>query len=200
MKKTILFILITTLLSCGSSKKNRVVTTKSEAISKSDDKRNRRSPSIKNSKTNIGGSSTDSSIENNTESTAVTNATISNIISSAKSYEGVRYKYGGTTKKGMDCSGLIYTAFNTENIKLPRTSTNMATHGDWIDVKDVQEGDLLFFATKRNSRTINHVGLVTVSRPGRVEFIHSSTSKGVMTSLLSERYWYFAFVQARRVL
>ncbi len=200
MRKITLLILLTTLLSCGSSKNKHVITTKSEAISKADNKPVRRSPSIKNSKNNTEDLVVNSGNEEIIESIPVSNATISNIINSAKSYEGVRYKYGGTTKKGMDCSGLIYTAFNSENIKLPRSSSVMATHGDWIDLKEVQEGDLLFFATRRNSRTINHVGLVTSSRPGRVEFIHASTSKGVMTSLLSERYWYFAFVQARRVL
>ncbi len=122
------------------------------------------------------------------------------IINYAKQFEGVRYKYGGATKKGMDCSGLIYTAFKNEDIELPRTTKDLSTTGDWIDLKDVKKGDLLFFATKKNSRKVNHVGIVTVSRAGYTEFIHATTSKGVITSLLSERYWYFAFVQARRVL
>ncbi|HLV39674.1 MAG TPA: C40 family peptidase [Xanthomarina sp.] len=125
---------------------------------------------------------------------------INNIIQTAEKYNGVRYKYGGTTKKGMDCSGLITTAFNSENIALPRSTGNMATTGNWVDVKEVQKGDLLFFATSKNSRSVNHVGLVTDARPGFVEFIHSTTSAGVITSQLSEKYWYFAFVQARRVL
>ncbi|GGG40791.1 C40 family peptidase [Bizionia arctica] len=127
-------------------------------------------------------------------------ASIKNIIKTAEKYNGVRYKYGGTSKSGMDCSGLITTAYNSENIALPRTTGGLATTGDWVDVKEVQKGDLLFFATKKNSRHINHVGMVTESRPGYVEFIHASTSKGVMTSELSEKYWYFAFVQARRIL
>ncbi|WP_418602849.1 C40 family peptidase [Hwangdonia sp.] len=123
-----------------------------------------------------------------------------NIIDFAKKFEGTRYKYGGTTKKGMDCSGLIYTAFKSEAISLPRTTKALAITGDWIDLKEVKKGDLLFFATKKNSRKVNHVGIVTTSQVGRVEFIHSTTSNGVITSELSERYWYYAFVQARRVL
>lgn len=122
------------------------------------------------------------------------------IIEDARRFEGVRYKYGGTTKKGMDCSGLIHTAFGGNDIELPRTTKDLSVAGDWVDLKDVKKGDLLFFATKKNSRKVNHVGIVTESRVGYLEFIHSTSSRGVITSLLSERYWYFAFVQARRVL
>ena len=126
--------------------------------------------------------------------------TIESIIDYAQTFEGTRYKYGGTTKRGMDCSGLVVTAFQKENINLPRTTADLKNKGEWIDIKDVKEGDLLFFATKKNSRKVNHVGIVTKSRPGYVEFIHSTTSRGVITSRLKEKYWYFAFVQARRVL
>ncbi|WP_054851991.1 C40 family peptidase [Olleya sp. ITB9] len=192
MKKIAILLLISTVLSCGSSKSKRVVTTKSESKTVS---KNRKRPSNRNSQTKTA-------TKNNStiETIPMSNRTIANIISKAESFEGVKYKYGGTTKKGMDCSGLLYTSFGSENIAIPRTSSALSTYGDWVDVKQVQEGDLLFFATRRNSRTINHVGMVTSSRAGRVEFIHASTSKGVMTSLLSERYWYFAFVQARRIL
>ena len=100
----------------------------------------------------------------------------------------------------MDCSGLIYTAFKEDNITIPRVSSAMAKTGDWIDLKNVREGDLLFFATKKNSRSVNHVGLVTAINGDAIAFIHSTTSKGVITSTLKEKYWYFAFVQARRVL
>ncbi|WP_455170566.1 C40 family peptidase [Aegicerativicinus sediminis] len=122
------------------------------------------------------------------------------VVENAKEFEGVRYKYGGTTKKGMDCSGLVMTAFLEEEIALPRSTSDMSSYGDWIDVKEVQIGDLLFFATGKNSRKVNHVGIVTDSRPGYVQFIHSTTSRGVITSTLDEKYWYFSYVQARRVL
>lgn len=120
------------------------------------------------------------------------------VVENAKEYEGVRYKYGGTSKKGMDCSGLVFRSFQEENIALPRTTGTMAKDGDWIDLKKVQTGDLVFFATKKNSRNVNHVGLVVDTNP--VKFIHASTSRGVMISSLKESYWYRAFVQARRVL
>jgi cell wall-associated NlpC family hydrolase len=128
------------------------------------------------------------------------NVIANKIVQHAMEYSGVRYKYGGENKKGMDCSGLIVTAFNREAIILPRTTKNLSVSGNWIDLKTVEKGDLLFFATKKNSRHINHVGIVTDITKDDVQFIHSTTSKGVITSLLSERYWYLAFVQARRVL
>nr|WP_321245897.1 C40 family peptidase [uncultured Psychroserpens sp.] len=173
MKKIILILILSICFaSCNSSK--RVVTKKSKT--------------------------TKTSKKRNSSPTAATSKTVVNIIKHAKSFEGTRYKYGGTTKKGMDCSGLIVTAFKKEDILLPRTTADLSKRGDWIDVKEVKEGDLLFFATKKNNRKVNHVGIVTSSRPGHVEFIHASSSRGVMISNLAERYWYQAYVQARRVL
>ena len=154
--------------------------------------------------TNCKSSKRTVSKTNKTRTSKIVNSSpskeIRNIIDHAKSYEGTRYKYGGDSKRGMDCSGLVVTAFMKEDIKLPRTTSDLSKTGDWIDVKAVKEGDLLFFATKKNSRKINHVGIVTKSRPGYVEFIHSTTSRGVIRSTLSERYWYLAYVQARRVM
>ncbi len=122
------------------------------------------------------------------------------IVKYAKKFNGTRYKYGGTTKRGMDCSGLVYTSFNDNNITIPRTTRDLSSYGDWIDLKEVNVGDLIFFATKKNSRKVNHVGIITNVRTGNVEFIHASSSRGVIISSLAEKYWYFAFVQARRVL
>lgn len=124
----------------------------------------------------------------------------SEIIDFAKQFDGVRYRYGGTTKAGMDCSGLITTVFSAYNIPLPRSSRDMAKEGIPVKVEDVIEGDLLFFKTNGRNNSISHVGLVVTSRTGLIEFIHSSTSAGVIVSSLAERYWYNAFVEARRVI
>jgi cell wall-associated NlpC family hydrolase len=131
---------------------------------------------------------------------AKTSREAENIVKYAKKFNGTRYKYGGTTKRGMDCSGLIYTSFRDNNVSVPRTTSDLKNHGSWIDLKEVNVGDLVFFATRKNSRKVNHVGIVTNVRTGNVEFIHASSSRGVMVSSLAEKYWYFAFVQARRVL
>ena len=127
-------------------------------------------------------------------------AASNNIIDYARTFRGTRYKYGGTTSRGMDCSGLVYVAFGNENIQMPRVSRDMATRGTKISLSKVAEGDLVFFRTNKNSRNINHVGIVTETNGDAIRFIHSTTSKGVIESSLDERYWKNAFVQARKIL
>ena len=99
----------------------------------------------------------------------------------------------------MDCSGLVYTAFQKENITLPRISRDMAKKGILISFKDIEEGDLVFFKTSSRN-TINHVGLVVEAKHGEVKFIHSTTRAGVIISSLDEDYWKKAFVEVRRVI
>ena len=123
-----------------------------------------------------------------------------NIIDTALEFSGVRYKYGGTTKKGMDCSGLLYVAFGENNVKLPRVSYHMAEEGRRINLRDVTKGDLLFFRTTKGAKRINHVGMVVTVEQGEIKFIHSSSSRGVIVSSLREGYWNSAFVRATRVL
>ncbi|WP_209402229.1 C40 family peptidase [Pseudozobellia sp. WGM2] len=122
------------------------------------------------------------------------------IIETALQFSGVRYKYGGTTKKGMDCSGLLYVAFGENDVKLPRTSYHMAEEGKRIGINNVEKGDLLFFRTSRRAKRINHVGMVVAVENNEVKFVHASSSRGVIVSSLREGYWNSAFVKATRVL
>lgn len=123
-----------------------------------------------------------------------------NIIDYAKQFEGVRYKWGGTTKAGMDCSGLIYESFKTYDVVLPRISRDMAKKGKKISLKKVHQGDLLFFKTGNRRNSINHVGLIVAIRNNDIEFIHATSTKGVIISHLNETYWLKAFHEARRIL
>lgn len=127
------------------------------------------------------------------------NKKINAVIDYAKSFRGTKYKYGGTTKKGMDCSGLVYTSFKKEDIVLPRTSRSMSVQGKKVALNKVALGDLIFFRTNKNKNVINHVGIV-VGTGSAVRFIHASTSRGVIVSSLSERYWKDCFMGVRRVL
>lgn len=123
-----------------------------------------------------------------------------NITAFAKDFEGTKYRYGGTTRDGMDCSGLVYTSFLQENIPLPRSSRDMAHEGERLSLVEVNIGDLLFFETDKNKKVINHVGLVVEIQPGHIYFIHSTSSRGVIISSLAENYWIEHFVMARRVI
>ena len=122
------------------------------------------------------------------------------IINTALSFSGVRYKYGGTTKKGMDCSGLLYVSYGAHDVALPRVSYVMANEGKRIRLGQVMKGDLLFFKTSRRGKKINHVGMVVGIEKGEIKFIHASSSRGVTVSSLKEGYWKSAFVKATRVL
>ena len=117
-------------------------------------------------------------------------------VQTAMDYQGTKYQYGGMSKKGIDCSGLVCNSYKSQGITLPRRARDMATKGKKISLKAVQKGDLLFFKAKK--RYIDHVGMV-ISPLNGVEFIHSTSSKGVIISDLNSKYWKKRFVQARRI-
>ena len=112
---------------------------------------------------------------------------------------GIGYRSGGTTKNGFDCSGLMYATFSSLDIKLPRSSQEMATIGTVIDVNQAQKGDLIFFKT-RGGNQINHVGMVVEVNEGEIRFIHSATHGGVIISSTKEKYYEKNFTQINRVL
>jgi cell wall-associated NlpC family hydrolase len=119
------------------------------------------------------------------------------VVSNALNFKGTKYQYGGSTSAGMDCSGLIFTSFNQANINLPRTSFEQSKKGVRIPISKVKKGDLLFFKTS-SKNVISHVGLVVNAAPNNIEFIHSSSSKGVIITSLNETYWSKAFSIAKR--
>ena len=121
------------------------------------------------------------------------------VIETALSFLGTNYRYGGTTDKGMDCSGLIYTSFLKQDIALPRSSRDMSLLGNRLNLDEVETGDLLFFETDKKKKVINHVGLVVELNAQKIYFIHSTTSRGVIISALDEAYWQEHFVMARRI-
>jgi len=122
------------------------------------------------------------------------------VIAKARSYTGTPYKWGGTTSKGMDCSGLLLNSFKAIDYKIPRTSAEQKKIGARVSKNEIAKGDLIFFATSKKKRKVTHVGLVTSVKGGDVIFIHASSSKGVTESRLSNSYWKKRFKQARRVL
>ena len=121
------------------------------------------------------------------------------LIDSAFSYIGTPYKWAGTSRSGMDCSGFVSTAFSAINVPLSRSSTEMSTQGTDIPLSQAEVGDLLFFKTTRKRNRISHVGIV-VGVGDEVKFIHASVSQGITVSSLSENYWQKAYAKTSRVL
>jgi len=184
-KYTYLLLVILVLASCKSN--HRVVTSKSP----SNTHRSKTHTITKPIPTNR-----DKTTETVSEKSSA--STTNKIIRKALSFKGTKYKYGGTSKSGIDCSGLMYTSFKSGNVVLPRRSIDQSKKGVKVSQSKAQKGDLVFFKTGGKGR-INHVGLV-VSVIGRdVKFVHSSSSRGVMISSLKEGYWSNAFSQVRRV-
>jgi cell wall-associated NlpC family hydrolase len=106
---------------------------------------------------------------------------------------GTRYRYGGATNKGIDCSAYTGTlVHNVYGIVLPRTARNQYADCIKIDKEELQQGDLVFFNTRGG---ISHVGMYL----GNGYFTHASTSSGVMISNLSETYWSKKFVSGGRI-
>jgi probable lipoprotein NlpC len=122
---------------------------------------------------------------------------IEQVISITRTYYGTPYRFGGSSRSGMDCSGLLTTCFNEVGLHLPRSSTEQSTVGHEVSLAEVKPGDLIFFSTEKG-KGINHVGLVTQADDGEIVFIHSTVSKGVMEDKLSTPYYKRAYVKARR--
>lgn len=124
--------------------------------------------------------------------------TLASVIEAARSYQGVPYLYGGTTRLGLDCSGLLQLSFAEAGVTIPRSSNEQAAWGYPVTPTDLRPGDLIFFGPSPGSGTITHVGLVTVVDSEGVEFIHASTSLGVVENSFESDYYLSRFVRAVR--
>jgi murein DD-endopeptidase / murein LD-carboxypeptidase len=115
-------------------------------------------------------------------------------LNKAKSYLGTPYKFGGMSKSGIDCSGLIAKTMADVGLSLPHDAQELAKYGTIIlDRDDLQPGDIIFFTkTYKTSKLVSHAGFVL--EDGKM--IHASSSKGVMiTNIKNPYYWdkYYLF-------
>lgn len=115
---------------------------------------------------------------------------------SSKSYLGTPYVWGGTTHRGIDCSALTQNSYGENKVGIPRVSRQQWNTGKPVEYSDLREGDLVFFNTMGVG--VSHVGMVVSSKGP--EFIHASSSKGVMIAELSKKYYKTRYLGARRVV
>lgn len=125
---------------------------------------------------------------------------VENLIKSARTYLGVKYRYAGNDRNGIDCSGLTCASFKTVEISLPRTANDQAGIGKRVYIGELRKGDLVFFTDKKGNTKITHVGIVTNVTSSSVTFIHASTKKGVIENELLTGYYRELFLKAVRVL
>lgn len=112
----------------------------------------------------------------------------------ALNYVGVRYRFGGASPTGFDCSGLIYyTASKYMGVELPRVASSMANVGTSVQRSELQPGDLVFFNTRgfRNS----HVGIYL----GNNEFLHAPRTGTTVRVEKMSNYWNKRYNGARRL-
>ena len=108
-------------------------------------------------------------------------------------WKSVRYREGGMSKRGIDCSGFIYLTYRSQfGIDLPRTTDLQSSVGRKISRNNLQAGDLVFFKTGFFRK---HVGIYVEDR----KFMHASSSKGVMMSSLDDEYWSGNYWMAKRI-
>lgn len=115
------------------------------------------------------------------------------LLESLDEWYGTRYRLGGMTKSGVDCSAFVQAVFATTfGISLPRTAREQHRVAQKISRTELKEGDLLFFNTRGG---VSHVGIYLQNN----KFIHASTSRGVTISDMFEPYYLKRFIGAGRI-
>ncbi len=117
----------------------------------------------------------------------------SRLLSQYQDWKGTPYRYGGTSRKGVDCSAFVQNTFHSQlGYKLPRTTRTQIKTGSKIAKSNLKVGDIVFFKTSSKSL---HNGIYI----GKSEFIHASSSKGVTISSLDNQYWQKTYLTSIRI-
>lgn len=118
------------------------------------------------------------------------------LVSEAQGWIGTRYVYGGDSKSGTDCSGLVMRVYgNVCGLKIPRSTREQVRYCTKIARNKMRPGDLVFFASGKKEDKVSHVGLYI----GDGKMIHASSSRGVIVSGFDSGYWGERYFTAGRV-
>ena len=125
---------------------------------------------------------------------------VNEVISFAKKHLSIRYRSGGTTTRGFDCSGFTRFCYSQFGISLPHSSAAQGTVGEAVDREAAQPGDLILFkGHDAGGNRIGHVGMITEVIGDQIKFIHSAWSGGVRYDYLRASYYQRRFMGIRRV-
>jgi cell wall-associated NlpC family hydrolase len=129
-------------------------------------------------------------------------ARMDSVVAFAESLTGTPYlARGAHPDSGFDCSGFVSYVFARHGFDVPRSSSAYATFGLPVDSADARPGDILVFTgTDASKRTPGHVGVVTAHKPGFLLFVHSSSSRGVVTDNVASRHYHKRWLGVRRVI
>lgn len=111
------------------------------------------------------------------------------VINTAKSYIGTPYLWGGNSKAGMDCSGLIHLSYKAAGYSTPRTAKEQSKFGKNRGWGGLKPGDIVFFKFKEKRNKWWHSGMITEVNGDEIKFIHASSSRGVTESNLMSDYY-----------
>lgn len=128
------------------------------------------------------------------------NVSADEVVDFAEKLKGIKYTYGSAVKeKGFDCSGFITFVFREFNIPVPRISNDFTNVGKEVPIKDSRRGDIILFTgSDPNSGIVGHMGIITSNQNNEIEFIHASSSRGVMISGMNS-YFVPRFVKVNRI-
>jgi cell wall-associated NlpC family hydrolase len=118
----------------------------------------------------------------------------SKLMQSYNQWKGTPYRIGGMTQSGVDCSAFVLIVMRDQfGVRMPRTTDEQLRFGKRVRPNRMRTGDLVFFRTGRKTL---HVGIMV----NQDQFMHASTSQGVMISSMREQYWRRRYVRSNRVL